>query len=129
MEKPIRLRVGGKIRELRKKGGLTQEKLAERAEIGNEPLVRQNLILAHQINQVASERNCDLREIAQWISIAHSRICQIVNMLLLSPNIQEEILLSDSKALFNVPEYRLRDITSEADWNKQQELWNRLLQK
>jgi hypothetical protein len=48
-------------------------------------------------------------------------------MLLLSPKIQEEILLSDSKALFNVPEYRLRDITTEVDWSKQQELWNKLL--
>jgi len=87
------------------------------------------LILAHQINQVTKERNCDLLEIAQWIGIAHSRICQIVNMLLLSSKIQEEILLSDNKTLFNVPEYRLRDITSEVDWNKQQELWDKLLQK
>jgi site-specific DNA recombinase len=97
------------------------------AEIGSEPWVRQNLILAHQINQVTKERNCDLREIAQWIGIAHSRICQIVNMLLLSPRIQEEILLSDNKALFSVPEYRLRDITSEVAWSKQQELWDKLL--
>jgi hypothetical protein len=59
--------------------------------------------------------------------MAHARICQIANMLLLSPKIQEEILLSDSKALFNVPEYRLRDITTEVDWNKQQDLWDKLL--
>jgi DNA invertase Pin-like site-specific DNA recombinase len=97
------------------------------AEIGSQPWVRQNLILAHQINQVTHERNCSLRDIAQWVGIVHSRICQIANMLLLSPKIQEEILLSDSKALFNVPEYRLRDITTEVDWDKQQELWNKLL--
>ena len=97
------------------------------AEIGNEPWVRQNLILAHQINQVTHERKCSLLDIAQWVGIAHSRVCQIANMLLLSPKIQEEILLSDNKALFNVPEYKLRDITAEVDWNKQQELWNELL--
>ena len=97
------------------------------AEIGGQPLVRQNLILAHQIDQITHERNCSLRDVAQWVSIAHSRICQIANMLLLSPKIQEEILLSDSKALFNVPEYKLRDITGEVDWNKQQDLWNQLL--
>jgi hypothetical protein len=97
------------------------------AEIGGQPLVRQNLILAHQIDQVTHERNCSLRDVAQWVSIAHSRICQIANMLLLAPKIQEEILLSDSKALFNVPEYKLRDITGEVDWNKQQDLWNQLL--
>jgi len=97
------------------------------AEIGSQPWVRQNLILAHQINQVTHERNCSLRDIAQWVGIVHSRICQIANMLLLSPRIQEEILLSDSKALFNVPEYRLRDITTEVDWSKQQGLWDKLL--
>ena len=97
------------------------------AEIGSQPWVRQNLILAHQINQVTHERKCSLRDIAQWVGIVHSRVCQIVNMLLLSPKIQEEILLSDNKTLFNVPEYRLRDITTEVDWNKQQELWNTLL--
>lgn len=97
------------------------------AEIGSQPWVRQNLILAHQISQVTKERNCSLRDIAQWVGIVHSRVCQIANMLLLSPKIQEEILLSDSKALFNVPEYRLRDITTEVDWDKQQELWNKLL--
>jgi len=96
-------------------------------EIGSEPWVRQNLILAHQISQVTKERSCSLRDIAQWVGIVHSRVCQIANMLLLSPKIQEEILLSDNKALFNVPEYRLRDITSEFDWNKQQELWDKLL--
>lgn len=97
------------------------------AEINKEPLVRQNLILAYQIRQVAAEKNCSLREIANWIGITHSRICHIANMLLISPQIQEEILLSDNKALFNVPEYKLRDVTSELNWNQQQEIWNKLL--
>ncbi|MFH0839087.1 MAG: zinc ribbon domain-containing protein [Candidatus Omnitrophota bacterium] len=99
----------------------------QQAEINKEPLVRQNLILAHQINQVASERNCTLKEIANWIGITHARICHIANMLLISPRIQEEILLSDNKVFFNIPEYKLRDITKEVDWNKQQEIWNTLL--
>ncbi|MCX5692225.1 MAG: recombinase family protein [Candidatus Omnitrophica bacterium] len=99
----------------------------QQAEISKEPLVRQSLILAHQINQVAQERNCTLKEIANWIGITHARICHIVNMLLISPQIQEEILLSDNKVLFNIPEYKLRDITKELDWNKQREIWNNLL--
>jgi len=99
----------------------------QQAEINKEPLVRQNLILAHQINQVATERNCTLKEIASWIGITHARICHIANMLLISPRIQEEILLSDDKALSSIPEYKLRDITKELDWNRQQEIWNRLL--
>ncbi len=99
----------------------------QQAKINKEPPIRQNLILAHQISQVAHERKCNLKEIANWISITHARICHIANMLLISPQIQEEILLSDNKALFNIPEYKLRDITAELDWNKQRKIWNNLL--
>ena len=48
-------------------------------------------------------------------------------MLLVSPLIQEEILLSTDKALYNVPEYRLREVIKELDWDKQQEIWKDLL--
>lgn len=99
----------------------------QQAEISKEPLIRQNLILAHQIDQVARERKCTLKEIAGWIGISPARICHIANMLLISPRIQEKILLSEDKALSSIPEYKLRDITKELDWNKQQELWNNLL--
>ena len=99
----------------------------QQAEINKEPLIRQNLILAHQVDQVAHERNCTLKEIAGWICISPARICHIVNMLLISPQIQEEILLSTDKALFSIPEYKLRDVSIEMDWNKQRDIWNTLL--
>jgi site-specific DNA recombinase len=99
----------------------------QQAEINKEPLIRQNLILAHQIDQVARERKCTLKEIASWIGITPARICHIANMLLISSKIQEEILLSNDKALFNIPEYKLRNVSVEVDWNKQQEIWNHLL--
>jgi len=99
----------------------------QQAEIGKEPLIRQNLILAHQVDQVARERKCTLKEIAGWIGISPARICHIATMLLISPQIQEEILLSNDKALFSIPEYRLRDVSVEMDWDKQREIWNNLL--
>jgi hypothetical protein len=48
-------------------------------------------------------------------------------MLLISPQIQEEMLLSTDKALFSIPEYKLRDVSIEMDWNKQRDIWNTLL--
>ena len=99
----------------------------QQAEISKEPLIRQNLILAHQIKQVVSERKCSLKEIAGWIGVSHTRIWHVANMLLISPKIQEEILLSNNKALFSIPEYKLREVSTEMDWSKQQEIWNRLL--
>lgn len=97
------------------------------AQVNKEPLVRQDLILAHQIIRVAAEKNCSLRKVASWLGITHSRICHIATMLLISPQIQEEIFLSDNKALFEVAEYRLRKVTAELDWDKQQEIWKDLL--
>jgi site-specific DNA recombinase len=99
----------------------------QQAEISKEPLIRQNLILAHQIDQVAHERKRSLKEIAGWIGVSHTRICHISNMLLISPQIQEEILLSNDKALFNIPEYKLRDVSIEMNWSKQRDIWNNLL--
>ncbi|MFH1698653.1 MAG: recombinase family protein [Candidatus Omnitrophota bacterium] len=96
-------------------------------EITKEPAIRRNLVLAHQMKTIMAERNCTLKQIGEWIGIAHPRICQIVNMLLLSPRIQEDIILSDNKRFFEIPEYKMRPITTEVDWNKQQELWDTLL--
>lgn len=48
-------------------------------------------------------------------------------MLLISPRIQEEILFSGIFKLNKIPEYKLRSIINEPDWQKQQELWQKLL--
>ena len=55
------------------------------------------------------------------------RINQIVGMALLAPKIQEDILLSGDKAIFQVPEYKINDLVREADWDKQTKSWQALL--
>jgi len=96
-------------------------------EVTKEPPIRQNLIFAHQIADIMKEKDCSLHQISEWIGIAHPRLCQIASMINVSPKIQEEILFSQDKCLYRIPEYRLRDILSETDWDKQQETWNALL--
>ena len=96
-------------------------------EVTKEPPIRQNLIFAHQIADTMKEKDCSLHQISKWIGIAHPRLCQIASMINVSPKIQEEILFSQDKRLYRIPEYRLRDILSETDWEKQQEIWNDLL--
>lgn len=96
-------------------------------EVTKEPLIRQNLIFAHQITDIMKEKDCSLHQISEWVGIAHPRLCQIASMTNVSPKIQEEILFSQNKCLYRIPEYRLRDILSETDWAKQQEIWNDLL--
>jgi len=97
-------------------------------EIKNEPKLRQNLILAHQINSLLCEgKASDLKQVAGWLNIDPTRLHQMMNMLLLAPSIQEEIILSDSQRLCKIPEYKLRNVTSQADWQKQRQLWKELI--
>jgi site-specific DNA recombinase len=99
----------------------------QQAEITKEPLIRRSLILGYQISEVIKEKGCNIEEVVNWTGIIRPRLCQFLNMLFLSPKIQEEILLSEEKAIFNIPEYKLRDIIAEIDWNAQQKLWINLL--
>jgi len=86
------------------------------------------LILAHQIGRIISDKKAkSLKEVAGWLNISHVRICQITGMLLLAPEIQEEILLSDNKALSETPEYKVNEIAQEPIWQKQKELWQLLI--
>ncbi len=97
------------------------------AEIGNQPILLQDLVFAHQIDSIMKEKNCSLRQIVQWTGIPLPKICQIANMIDISPQIQEEILFSQDKRLYEIPEYKIREIISEVDWKKQEQIWHSLL--
>ncbi len=98
------------------------------AKISNEPKLRQYLVLAYQI-QEALEKDAALtsKQIAEWLSMTPPRICQIMDLLLLCPAIQQDILLSENKKLYNLGEYNVRGIVKEPLWEKQVEMWNTLL--
>ncbi|MBI5143743.1 MAG: hypothetical protein HZA30_01565, partial [Candidatus Omnitrophica bacterium] len=112
-----------RLRELKR---IPQHKRQD-GEITKEPAIRQNLVLACQISQISKEKGCSLRQIAKWAGIPLPKICEIANMLNISPKIQEEIMLSQDKRLYNIAEYRLRPIIFEIDWDKQQQIWHSLL--
>ncbi|MDD5044864.1 MAG: recombinase family protein [Candidatus Omnitrophica bacterium] len=95
--------------------------------IKNEPQLRQNLILAHQIQDIIAKGKAqDLKQVASWLNLSHVRICQITGMLLLAPEIQEEILFFSDKRLFEIPEYKVNEISKEFSWIKQKEIWKQL---
>jgi len=97
-------------------------------EIEKEPRIKCNLILAHQLQKLIDEdKVTGPKQAAQWLNMIEVRINQIMNMLFLSPIIQEEIICSDNKAISLIPEYKLRSVTNEADWKKQTQMWQNLL--
>ena len=110
------------IKQTRKRSNVVISK-----HIRKEPPLRQYLVLAYQIKQYLEENpNKTASAIASWLGYSPSRVSQLLNLLLLSPAIQEEILLSEDKKIFKIPEYKVRILTKEKDWEKQYNLWRAL---
>ena len=100
---------------------------ATQADTGRVPRVARQLALAHRIDGMI--RNGDLRDLAdaaRAVDVTRARMTQIMNLLLLAPEIQEAIL--DLPLVTNerdsVSERAMREIVAEPDWNRQLELWN-----
>lgn len=96
--------------------------------ISNEPKLRQYLVLAYQIQAtLEKDKTATLKQIGEWLNMIPARICQIMNILLLCPKIQRDILLSESEKLYNLSEYNIRKIVREPLWEKQIKMWDALL--
>lgn len=96
-------------------------------EIEKEPNLRKKLILAYQLQKLFEDGKASAKQAAGWLNMHEVRINQILNLLLLSPKIQEEIVCLDKQKLSSIPEYKLRPIINEADWKKQNLMWQNLL--
>ncbi len=103
-------------------------KATKKEAIKEEPKLRQNLALAHQIQDLLDTGKInDVKQLTGHLNMIHVRINQIMGMALLAPKIQEDILLSSDKAIFQVPEYKMNELVREADWDKQTKSWQALL--
>ena len=97
------------------------------ARFKNEPQLRQFLVLAYLIrNMLDKNPQRTLQEISEWLGLTRGRISQVLNLLFLSTRIQEDIILSNKKFLLFVPEYKIRNIIREIDWNMQFQMWREL---
>jgi hypothetical protein len=93
----------------------------------NEPPIRRQLILAHQIQGMLDKgRVKNLNQLAEWLRISKARLEQIMNPLFLAPAIQEEIICGNSQRLAKISERNLRPISIETNWKEQQEAWNQI---
>jgi DNA invertase Pin-like site-specific DNA recombinase len=109
--------------ELKHVSPLSKERLLKA-----EPQLRQNLLLAHQMQKLLLEgKSNNLKQIAGWLNISPQRINQLRNLIVLCPKIQENILLGENAVISKIPEYKLRKITDTFDWQEQQGLWQELL--
>jgi hypothetical protein len=96
---------------------------------GRTPRVARLLAFAHHLDaQIRAGVYDDLADAARKLGLTRARVTQIVNLLLLAPAIQAEILamppITAGRDL--ISERTLRPLVAEAVWERQVERWERL---
>jgi hypothetical protein len=91
------------------------------------PKLTRVLVLAHQIEQAIEEgRAEDYAEVARQLAVSRARITQVVNLLLLSPDIQA-MIVTKPRLVHDLSERQVRKIAEEPDWRRQQTMFDDLL--
>jgi hypothetical protein len=92
--------------------------------------VTRHLALAHEIERrVRAGELDDLAHAARVFGLTRARVTQLVNLTLLAPTIQAEILAMPPVTVGRDPvtERTLRPIVAEPVWERQVGMWCRLL--
>ena len=88
------------------------------------------LALAHHLDGlIKSGIVKDYADIARLGRVSRPRVTQIMNLLLLPPDIQETILNFPPQGHEIITERKIRHILKEPEWEKQLKFWNELLKK
>ena len=96
---------------------------------GRVPRVARLLSLAHDIDRkIAAGEIRDWAEAARRLRLTRARMTQIANLLLLAPEIQDNVLALPPvvEGRDRVTERHLRPIAAEVNWNEQINAWRRI---
>ena len=89
--------------------------------------IRFLLLLAHQLNDMLEKGQFrNLADIAGQTGISRARVTQILDLVLLAPSIQEEILQGPNQHL-HIRERHIRALVKKLDWEEQLQGWQALL--
>jgi alkylated DNA nucleotide flippase Atl1 len=116
----------GKMPESGKRKARGDNLSGENHEHGRVPRITRLMALAihlQKLIEVGTVR--DYAEIARLTGLTRARVTQIMNLTLLDPEIQEEILFLPRVQNGHDPiaERNIRKITSESSWKNQKSLW------
>lgn len=90
------------------------------------PRVTRLLALAHRFEKLIRDGKIrDYADLARLGHVTRARVSQIMDLLLLAPDIQEKILAMPAVEAGNDPvcERQVRVIVAVADWEKQRRAW------
>lgn len=92
------------------------------------PVVARTLALAHKLQAMIDRREVrDQAELAEQLGFTRARITQVLDLTLLAPDIQEEILFAEERGARDaVCERELRQVVRVASWRAQRRHWAEL---
>lgn len=127
-EYKVHFEVGRKTRKQLTEGAAppAQETLVEP---GTVPRVSRLMALAIRLERLLRDGVArDYADLARLGGVTRARLTQIMNMLLLAPDIQEELLFLPRTIAGRHPvtEHDMRRIAAVPDWRKQRRLWKSL---
>ena len=108
---------------------MTTRKKAPALPVGRIPRISRLMALAHHLERlVVTGVVKDYAELARLGQVSRARITQIMNLLLLAPDIQEEILFlpKTTKGHDLIKLRHLQAVALERDWERQREKWSQL---
>ena len=96
-------------------------------EPGRVPRISRLMALAIRLDRLLQTGEVsDIMELARLGHVTQPRMSQILNLTLLAPDIQEELLFIPRvmAGKVTIHEKMLRPITAEIDWERQRAMWN-----
>jgi hypothetical protein len=96
------------------------------------PRISRLLALAHRLDElVRAGVIADYAALARLAHVSRARISQIMNLLVLAPNIQETLLYLPRTVRGRDPIHlrQLQPLAAVLDWEQQRHLWRRLQAK
>jgi hypothetical protein len=99
------------------------------SQIGRIPRVAKLVALASRMQSMLDSRQVEsYQQLAELGRISQPRMTQIMNLLLLAPDIQEELLYLPEiiRGKATIHEKLLRPLTMQIDWRVQRKMWKKM---
>jgi len=129
IECQVHFEIGRKTRKTLKVGDAPPDPRTL-VEPGRVPRVSRLMALAIRLDRLLREGVArDYADLSRLGGVTRARLTQVMNLLLLAPDIQEELLFLPRTAYGRDPiaEPQVRHVAANPDWRKQRKLWKDLI--